>query len=1834
MKSSDDTNANKATRGFLSIEEFSQDKTISKECQKLAEEFFNKELKNKYNSLLKEYNSVKGYEQYAEPGATFYANKWANENKEQIIKSNYKETMKELYDKYLENYANEIADLIIKETSRLIEENKINSAANYTINTTNKYPGIEKRILNIVLKKLQHNDTIKKRFEETIESFKKTSTLYRDKMVAEKREFKIIKESTGTRLGNEVEEISTKNKYMMKELKKTDSIELHDEETSRNREEGVRELIGSIIFSYLLYDRAPKIGITISHSNKEALYIRSKYLENITTLSKFSGNKDKNSTSVLANGDKLEKIEGFEKVIAACNVLGDEDYHGGNLLVQFLEEGDKIVATIVKIDHGKSFFAFPKDFNSFVKMIDLDFSQCGYADLIKYGDINFNVHKYSESLSHMLSILTDEEIDKFIDRNVHELKRNGFDFKGLDIGYLSEIDLKNPTQESIEISPEEKDGIASTFKSHFKNHIKQMRSYSDKIKIISEYSKNKGEDFENSGWIIKLLDAEKSIEEYSKEMDHYIKILEKEYKDSTDEIKKSQIESLKKEHQEFKNGAWVTPLLLETKGSKDYMEQLQKKLDEMVFLIQKIQPNESTETTKSDTELQEQKQASDSLTQGPSEERLSAEEIEQLMNEVFIEEAIPENKLTQEQEQITHESITKKHMDKKTTPGLEIINNEIVYSDEKGNKESFQSKISQIFTKPDLNEKEKDLKELVILLKTLNEKQGIEKITRKVLTNKTEEDEAQQNFEKIQKTIKETLINIGKHISSMDENTSEIIKNISGIEYPITNSPVTTTTYPSQPEETQSLKKLLEDKIEKRKVFNTKEFEENLEKERRKKIKEMEESKKPNVFKEIMKKIVPKDEISEESNEFNTSAEITQKKPPKVPISTSSPTKFRVEDTFPLVYQYQERNGKYEKVGKEIDPRDYDRYELMNNFQERLIKEKKIERPERPKKVTSVQEKPPVDTEKSIEKIVTLTEEEREKLKNITEQKFLQEFLKAAVKKRRRVSSKATPLKPRTTGSQFQTLLNQETTKKIIPPEKAMPKQESIIHGLNIEKVESTQQIPKSEDNMKSTPPEQNVTASKQAYPSIQDALSLLNPENEKWKKEIQELWREAEELISNINFNKTLADQKIDELYEKILETVRGINSERAKNFFELQKKLAKEEISKKTHGNEKKEALESLVKNQIPQINNLISVESLQIQLPYYFHSIENTEIEKSIIEDIIKDLSNAKNYTTGVIGLYDSLSKSQDPKKTDKCKLLKEAFQYLHVDIELTIEGSPPDKDGNIDLSNLKIIKYTGPKINIKTTGFIPLENGSIEPSPKPISKGLVIESETDLENLRLVNKKLMKESYTAEQGKRDTIKQAPGLTKLEPEKGKLTDIKTSSKVNEEKIQIYQKNVLDYLIAEENKNALRPKKLSENFLIGALIGQVSNTPKTHNSRLGVIGLYYDLSKSEDREDKIKTKLLKEAFKNAGVDINLTIEESQDKNGKIDLSSLTIVESTPSPLEEPTIPLTPVKLEKETAHAKLMPISKEAQVLKVDIKSKLQQAVKVKQAVQLRKTTAQATQIYQNGSKVSTGSINAPVQKATKIEKPTKNISSEELAKEQEKVVAKEPPKSLASLEIDTNPPPTARPDEASLEIDSAGIPGEDYPGHITRKQYSEIKKLEAQKSFKGHEEDIDFYPNKKEDDKGKIKILITEKTTEAHAIEIAKAIEKTGVLSDPTYTITGKTPEAALKLLNECKENKISISRIVLKGKTYLGKEGIQEFLAEHPEVSEDLQKKATSIYGKFPTASTEQSVGHQIIHQQHQLVNNNPPLKTPKNKQPKEQNLSDQNKRKPGIAPSTH
>lgn len=326
--------------------------------------------------------------------------------------------------------------------------------------------------------------------------------LLRDKNIAKQGEFSSKgPKQAGVSAGYIATEKSSSDTFLLKQFYKSNTSAKKNStnilccinsqklnQAQRDMIDAVQELLASHMYQLLLYDRAPKEALTMPDKlNSDSLYIRSKFFKNAVTLSEFSGLKS--VTCVDPSASCLKQLEGFEKVIAACHILGDTDYHAGNLMVL---DGK----TIAKIDHGRSFMAFHKDFASMVNSTYKKFkkSSRNYALAIQYGNLNFDICKYNTALRQMIDQLNEDQIETIIEQKAAELRKLGFNPSDLIVQASFGSGIVNST-----VISDYKD-FENFYKEILKKNLQNMKEIAAATNIVAKFS-NVSQKFKEGGWL-------------------------------------------------------------------------------------------------------------------------------------------------------------------------------------------------------------------------------------------------------------------------------------------------------------------------------------------------------------------------------------------------------------------------------------------------------------------------------------------------------------------------------------------------------------------------------------------------------------------------------------------------------------------------------------------------------------------------------------------------------------------------------------------------------------------------------------------------------------------------------------------------------------------------------------------------------------------------------------------------------------------------------------------------------------------------------------------------------------------------------------------------------------------------------------------------------------------------------------------------------------------------------------------------------------------------------------------------------------------------------------
>lgn len=339
-----------------------------------------------------------------------------------------------------------------------------------------------------------------------LSKFQKINESLGNKIVAKQSEFTAKgKKESGVSAGYIASQSGTDETFILKHFYKShadciDGLNLNSkidlakaQQAIADRKDGVRELFGSTMYQFLLYDRAPKEElVTPDKNNPKSLYVRSKFFKDVVPMAEFSGGKHFDPYS-----SKFKKVEGFEKLVASCHMLGELDYHANNIMVQTQkDEKGKDHYVFTKIDHGRSLVAFNQDFGAMIDKTASDFQSFGYDQAIANGNLSFNIDKYAESLKQMTSQFSADQIDAMVDQKVSELKNAGFDPNGLTAQYVFGSELAKQTSKPITNFED----LASTYKDLLKRNLSNMQEVSKQAEIITKFT-GVSETFKNGGWV-------------------------------------------------------------------------------------------------------------------------------------------------------------------------------------------------------------------------------------------------------------------------------------------------------------------------------------------------------------------------------------------------------------------------------------------------------------------------------------------------------------------------------------------------------------------------------------------------------------------------------------------------------------------------------------------------------------------------------------------------------------------------------------------------------------------------------------------------------------------------------------------------------------------------------------------------------------------------------------------------------------------------------------------------------------------------------------------------------------------------------------------------------------------------------------------------------------------------------------------------------------------------------------------------------------------------------------------------------------------------------------
>ncbi len=325
-------------------------------------------------------------------------------------------------------------------------------------------------------------DTYVETRERRDEAESKLGALLLDKVPARERDFEIAgQKQAGVTEGYAARRIQDGATHMVKVVPK--KMSSHKQRRQQNRSDLVTEYIFGGLYERLLYDRAPKINLV--EQDAANISITSKFFGNFQTLTELTGRSE--------NGDinpyhpDLQRIEGFEKVIAASVFCGEADYHASNLGTVRSEDGK---LTAVKIDHGRSAKTYLNEHDA-REIFAYRFQMLGYDKM------PFNITKFREHLEQMSNV-SEYETEKIVGHRVHNLAQKGFNFSGV----RAMADFRSSTPTFTKNAPED---VASYFSQDIVDRKNLMKEMASTISLIENLEPLKDTTI-NGGWVKEYAD--------------------------------------------------------------------------------------------------------------------------------------------------------------------------------------------------------------------------------------------------------------------------------------------------------------------------------------------------------------------------------------------------------------------------------------------------------------------------------------------------------------------------------------------------------------------------------------------------------------------------------------------------------------------------------------------------------------------------------------------------------------------------------------------------------------------------------------------------------------------------------------------------------------------------------------------------------------------------------------------------------------------------------------------------------------------------------------------------------------------------------------------------------------------------------------------------------------------------------------------------------------------------------------------------------------------------------------------------------------------------------
>jgi hypothetical protein len=286
-------------------------------------------------------------------------------------------------------------------------------------------------------------------------------------------------------------------------LKRSEQKKANDSQLNDNRRDNVTEYIMGGFYNRFLPKRSPVVSITKDDANpSKDIYIRSKFFQNFQTLTELTG---QNGNGAINPADsKLQKIDGFEKVMAGCIIGGELDYHASNIGV-LIGEGGRYEA--VKIDHGRSAMYQYSNEQSLIKTLAANFKEFSYSTM------PFNIEKFKEAMKDVTKI-SEDEISNIVQDRVYQLQKANFKVDDINfskyIGNKKEIYITKTKKPNVRNKTPLKslyDDLAKYFEGTLKANLAASKELVKSLEVISKIDKDPRQtdqdyqNFKDKGWL-------------------------------------------------------------------------------------------------------------------------------------------------------------------------------------------------------------------------------------------------------------------------------------------------------------------------------------------------------------------------------------------------------------------------------------------------------------------------------------------------------------------------------------------------------------------------------------------------------------------------------------------------------------------------------------------------------------------------------------------------------------------------------------------------------------------------------------------------------------------------------------------------------------------------------------------------------------------------------------------------------------------------------------------------------------------------------------------------------------------------------------------------------------------------------------------------------------------------------------------------------------------------------------------------------------------------------------------------------------------------------------